>query len=641
MGTKITELAELTTPAAGDFLPIVDASDGNTKKVDVANLSAGGGTPYDDQPMPVTNSGIDPGESDDYARGDHRHQLGTLVGANFAAPVLQTSSPDLGDSGAQLLPGGLSSGGDGGGVDLAIAPGPATTGQGKGLSLKGGVGATNQNGGPASIDAGGPNGSGVGGNVRIGRDNAVEVLIGRESTGSVITLEGTTNALGSLAVGGVPVELKSLAITAITHTPAHSLTTSTDLLLVDNSGGSPTINLPNPTTCTGRRWLIKITSTSKNPATLTRFGSEQINGRAGNRILRAPHGTWALISDGTNWHLFGKNRLDLVYTVSDTLVVEAGWRDAEVYIRCGASGGSGGGGGGGSASAAGGGGGKGGGCGGSVLGLRRPLLLPAAGTNLTVTVGAGGAGGAGGAAGVAGTSQPTQGTTGSAGGESAIYDGATPLLRHGRHNSQGAAAGAGGNPGVNASGGSAGGGGTAGAVNAQNIPPYAPAVASSIGNGGGGGPAGAAGTNGASASESALWFGGPFTRGVVASSRSGGQGGAQAGGTHGGGGGGGAGARSQEIADMFSHDGIAVTSTAGLGGYRVSTQGDGGAANAAGGGGVGQAGQDGQAGTDGLGGGGGQGGGGAGGGTGANVLGGVGGAGGAGSDGLIVITVWE
>lgn len=50
MAKKITELTELTTPASGDYLVVVDVSDttdspeGTTKKVSVENLGAGGGS---------------------------------------------------------------------------------------------------------------------------------------------------------------------------------------------------------------------------------------------------------------------------------------------------------------------------------------------------------------------------------------------------------------------------------------------------------------------------------------------------------------------------------------------------------------------------------------------------------------------
>lgn len=421
----------------------------------------------------------------------------------------------------------------------------------------------------------------------------------------------------------------------VTHSAGTlTLAASQEVVLLDNSAGALSVQLPDPAVVGARVWRLKITSGSKNNVSLLSFAGEQIEGYAGTKILRAPFGSWELVCDGTSWRLIGKNRLDLIYTASDTLTVQAAWAAAEVYIRCGAGGGAGGGGGG-AGAIAGGGGGKGGGSGGSVLGDRRGLTLPAPGTSLTITVGAGGAGGVAGLAAAGGGS-------GLVGNESAIYDGATPLLRHGRHNSQGAFPGTGGNGGVNASGGSPGGGGSAGATNGQSVPPGTfTAGVPVIGNGSVGGGAGVAGTNGATASDGATFFGGPYTVGVRASARVGGNGGAQSGGTHGGGGGGGAGGRAAEVVDFFSPDGVASSATDGLGGYRITTGGNGGDANSAGTGAAGNAGGDGQAGTNGLGGGGGEGGGGGGGGSVAGGAGGLGGAGGAGSDGVIVITVWE
>jgi hypothetical protein len=129
---------------------------------------------------------------------------GTITVASAATLVLGTASPDLGGSGAQLGPGGLTSGGTGGGTDLSIAPGQASTGNpGKGLTLQAGVGAVDENGGSVTIDAGSSNGGpSVAGNVRIGRDNAVEVLIGRETVGSDITLEGDVDVLGDVLATG-------------------------------------------------------------------------------------------------------------------------------------------------------------------------------------------------------------------------------------------------------------------------------------------------------------------------------------------------------------------------------------------------------------------------------------------------------
>lgn len=169
MGTKLSDLPALGgTPATGDELPITDVSAADaTKKVTVAELAAAVGAAILAPPIPLTV-------------------------ASYADPVVQTAATDLGGAGVTLYPVGL-----GGPVDMAIGPNQPAAGPGKGLTLQAGVGAADESGGHATIDAGGSNGgSSVAGNVKIGRDNAAEVLIGKEGGGGIVTLEGTTTTVG-------------------------------------------------------------------------------------------------------------------------------------------------------------------------------------------------------------------------------------------------------------------------------------------------------------------------------------------------------------------------------------------------------------------------------------------------------------
>lgn len=57
MSTKISELTELTTPASGDFIPIVDTSATTTKKIDYSNLVVG-------YTIPIISSGSNGTNSD-------------------------------------------------------------------------------------------------------------------------------------------------------------------------------------------------------------------------------------------------------------------------------------------------------------------------------------------------------------------------------------------------------------------------------------------------------------------------------------------------------------------------------------------------------------------------------------------------
>ena len=50
---KITELTELTTSATGDFIPIVDSANSETKKISQLNFFTVPRLPADDVPSPV------------------------------------------------------------------------------------------------------------------------------------------------------------------------------------------------------------------------------------------------------------------------------------------------------------------------------------------------------------------------------------------------------------------------------------------------------------------------------------------------------------------------------------------------------------------------------------------------------------
>lgn len=194
MGTKLSDLPALgATPATDDELPITDVSAADaTKKVTVAELRAAVLVP----PLP-------------------------LAVASYADPVIQTAATDLSGAGVALYPFGL-----GGPVDMAVGPTQPAAGSGKGLTLQAGVGAADEAGGHLTIDAGPPNPPGVAGNVRIGRDNAAEVLIGKEGGGATITLEGTVDVLGAIEATG---EIVSAPLA-----PIHETTTARTLAASDH-----------------------------------------------------------------------------------------------------------------------------------------------------------------------------------------------------------------------------------------------------------------------------------------------------------------------------------------------------------------------------------------------------------------------
>lgn len=251
MGTKLSDLPALgATPATDDELPITDTSAADaTKKVTVAELAAGVGPVILAPPIP-------------------------LAVASYVNPVIQTAAGDLGDEGMAIYPIGL-----GGPVDLIVQPSQPAAGTGKGVTIGGGVGAADENGGPCTIDGGPPNSPGVAGNVKIGRDNAPEVLIGLEGGGATITLEGDVDILGgTLALDG-----NMVATGAIVSAPLAPINeTTTTRTLVDSDHGRtiycthadgcvvtvPTTTLPLGFTC-----LIVQMASGGTPGTVNVAGS--------------------------------------------------------------------------------------------------------------------------------------------------------------------------------------------------------------------------------------------------------------------------------------------------------------------------------------------------------------------------------
>jgi hypothetical protein len=264
-------------------------------------------------PTTVTNASDDPGESVWLARADHRHALDVLIGTNYGDPVLFTASADLLNSGVQLVPGGITSGGAGGGSDIFIGPGQAPAGNGgKGVTITGGVGAVDENGGPVSIDAGGSNGGpSVGGNVRLGRDNAEEILIGRETLGSLITLEGTTTLLGHTPTSEAHAATKGY----VDQPGGRTVPGNTDTVLTGDIGntvfysnaGGVTVTLNSLAANLIANKVIVITLQATNAATVITVdpgtGSVTIDGSASNFVAATGKSRVSLMSlDGVNFY---------------------------------------------------------------------------------------------------------------------------------------------------------------------------------------------------------------------------------------------------------------------------------------------------------------------------------------------------
>ncbi len=418
-----------------------------------------------------------------------------------------------------------------------------------------------------------------------------------------------------------------------TKTSAHTVGAADDgrVILIDSSGGSFDLDLPDPTTLRAG-FVTRIVDVGgalvANPVTLDRFGAETIGGVAQDFMFRADFGEWVLRRNGPNWLISGRNRCRQVFTSSGTLVVAANATVIDLVGRPGAGGGGGGGGGGAGASAdlGGGGGGRVAGGGGGAVSIPVRGIAVTPGESLDVAVGAGGTGGAGGAPGAAGGA-------GNKGNNSRVdRSGTTTLVRWSSSllafgGGQASGAGSAGNP-----GGATGGAGQTAVSAGQGY------HSDFTGNGGPGGTSGAGGTGnqaGATGNNGVSTTGGLLIHNHANKAGGGAAAGGATDGVRGGGGGGAGGGYGGGGDDLGAYGETAATAADGAGG----AGGVGGAAGDP----TGTAGSDGGAGTNGVAGrGGGAGGGGGGGGAGATTggAGGSGGAGGNGSDGIVVVEWW-
>ena len=119
--------------------------------------------------------------------------------------------------------------------------------------------------------------------------------------GTTVTLDPSGNlpALnGANLTGVIPA-----ALPVTTRSAAGALPSTDAVVLVNTSGGSFALSLPNPATFTGRLlYLLDSTgSFATNNLTLTRFGAEKIAGLAASRIFQTAWGGWIVLTNGTDW----------------------------------------------------------------------------------------------------------------------------------------------------------------------------------------------------------------------------------------------------------------------------------------------------------------------------------------------------
>lgn len=78
----------------------------------------------------------------------------------------------------------------------------------------------------------------------------------------------------------------------------------TDEYVRITSASAVTVTLPSPASVGARKWYFLLSHDTPGDVTLSRAGSETIQGLASNYVLSGAWTRWKLVCDGTNWWLF-------------------------------------------------------------------------------------------------------------------------------------------------------------------------------------------------------------------------------------------------------------------------------------------------------------------------------------------------
>jgi hypothetical protein len=118
---------------------------------------------------------------------------------------------------------------------------------------------------------------------------------------------GATTVTGALVAGAATaVNTLTGSFTVTTRTTSASFTVDTgqtDYIILVNTGSAVNITLPVPTN--GRRLIVKdiIGTAASNNITMLQHSTEKIEGLAASKILATNWGSWAFVSNGTDWFM--------------------------------------------------------------------------------------------------------------------------------------------------------------------------------------------------------------------------------------------------------------------------------------------------------------------------------------------------
>lgn len=123
------------------------------------------------------------------------------------------------------------------------------------------------------------------------------------ATNPAIRAEASTNELQFRKAGGSFQSFGSGSLETISGADTLDSSNNGGLILLDASGGAFALTLPSPSSNYRVTLKDKTGDLGDNPVTLTRAGTENIEGLAADYDLAAPWGVWEFVSDGTDWFL--------------------------------------------------------------------------------------------------------------------------------------------------------------------------------------------------------------------------------------------------------------------------------------------------------------------------------------------------
>ena len=124
----------------------------------------------------------------------------------------------------------------------------------------------------------------------------------RDSSGYFVRLGiGSNNQVLSV-VSGLPSWKQAILATATQSGTTYTITANDTVIIANAASNNVTVTLPTASTVTGYRYYIKRKDSSANVVTVTRSGSDVIDG-ASSQTLDQQYTSMTVVSDGANWYI--------------------------------------------------------------------------------------------------------------------------------------------------------------------------------------------------------------------------------------------------------------------------------------------------------------------------------------------------